>query len=330
MSTLYIDRKGIEVRTDGEALAFYDNQQRVSTIPIAPLERVFIRGDVTLAGSVLGKLGEAGVGVVVLSGRKGRPTMMLGQPHNDASRRVAQYELAQDTDFCVLFTQAVVEAKINAQLELLGELRDRYHAQRYELTVRIRHLIATRSKINTTNQIASLRGLEGNAARDYFAGLKSILADSLGFEGRKRRPPPDPFNAILSLSYTLLHSEAVLSLHGMGFDPFIGFYHCIHFGRESLACDVIEPLRPQIDRFAVRLFKSGVLSASDFSMTKDGCFLGKAGRAKFYVEYENNLHTIRKLLEDTLKALLQAVYKKQEQIQAKYKPQLDAEALEEI
>jgi CRISPR-associated protein Cas1 len=42
---------------------------------------------------------------------------------------------------------------------------------------------------------------------------------------------------MLSLSYTLLHAEAVLALYGAGLDPFVGFYHALDFGRESLACD---------------------------------------------------------------------------------------------
>ncbi|WP_150538604.1 CRISPR-associated endonuclease Cas1 [Actinobacillus vicugnae] len=52
------------------------------------------------------------------------------------------------------------------------------------------------------------------------------------------------FNAMLSLGYTLLHSETVLALYGVGLDPYVGFYHSLDYGRESLACDVMEILRP--------------------------------------------------------------------------------------
>ena len=86
MSSLYVDRRGVTLKADGEALVFYENGQRVGTVPLAPLARVFLRGEVTLTSSLLGKLGERGIGVVVLSGRKALPTMLLGRPHNDAAR----------------------------------------------------------------------------------------------------------------------------------------------------------------------------------------------------------------------------------------------------
>jgi CRISPR/Cas system-associated endonuclease Cas1 len=91
MTSLYVDRRGVTLKADGEALVFYENGERIGTVPLAPLSRVFLRGDVTLSSALLGKLGERGIGVVVLSGRKAVPTMLLGRPHNDAARRVAQY-----------------------------------------------------------------------------------------------------------------------------------------------------------------------------------------------------------------------------------------------
>ena len=89
MTSLYVDRRGVTLKADGEALVFYENGERIGTVPLAPLSRVFMRGDVTLSSALLGKLGERGIGVVVLSGRKAVPTILLGRPHNDAARRVA-------------------------------------------------------------------------------------------------------------------------------------------------------------------------------------------------------------------------------------------------
>jgi CRISPR-associated protein Cas1 len=115
MTSLYVDRRGVTLKADGEALVFYENGERIGTVPLAPLSRVFMRGDVTLSSALLGKLGERGIGVVVLSGRKAVPTMLLGRPHNDAARRVAQYRLSLDADFCLRFSRAIVEAKLRAQ-----------------------------------------------------------------------------------------------------------------------------------------------------------------------------------------------------------------------
>ena len=77
MTSLYVDRRGVELKADGEALVFYENGVRVGTVPLVPLSRVFLRGDVTLSSSLLGKLGARDIGVVVLSGRKAEPTLLL-------------------------------------------------------------------------------------------------------------------------------------------------------------------------------------------------------------------------------------------------------------
>lgn len=90
MSSLFVDRRGVQLELDADALIFRENGERIGTVPVAPLTRVFLRGDVRLSAALLGKLGERGVGVVVLSGRQGKPSLLLARPHNDATRRVEQ------------------------------------------------------------------------------------------------------------------------------------------------------------------------------------------------------------------------------------------------
>ena len=161
--------------------------------------------------------------------------------------------------------------------------------------------------IGQQTSIAALRGLEGQAAAVYFAGLAAHMMPNLGFNGRNRRPPRDPLNVVLSLGYTLLHADTVLALYGAGLDPYVGFYHGLDFGRESLASDVMEPLRPRLDQFAVQLFKSGELRVEDFSTTAQGCLMGKAGRVRFYPLYEAAAEDFRTRLTECIGKLLAAV-----------------------
>ena len=300
MSSLFVDRRGIEIEVEGGALVFREQGERVGTVPIAPLQRVFLRGDVMLKTSVLGKLGEHGIGVVILSGRKAEPTLLMARPHNDAARRVAQYRLSMDSHFCHTFAESVVESKLREQSAFLHELRDAALAERYPLTVRLRNLDNMLARVADAANVAALRGLEGVAAAEYFAGLAEVVPESLHFNGRNRRPPRDPLNAVLSLGYTLLHSEAVTALYGAGLDPFIGFMHALDFGRESLAYDVIEPLRVDVDRFSLGLFKSGELRPEDFSTTESGCLLGKAGRSRYYMAYEALAENLRRKLATSI------------------------------
>lgn len=298
MTSLYVDRRGVELEVDGEALVFRENGSRTGTVPIAPLSRVFLRGDVRLQSSVLGKLGERGIGVIVLSGRKAEPTMLLARPHNDAARRVAQYRLSQDTAFCLEFSRTLVFDKVTAQRTHAARLREHEFGYRYELTLVLRKLDEMLPRIMQMPSIASLRGIEGAASAAHFKGLAAIAPPRLAFSQRNRRPPRDPLNAVLSLGYTLLHTEAVLALYGAGLDPFIGFYHQLDFGRESLACDLVEPLRVEVDNFALQLFRKEILRPEYFSTTASGCLMGKSARPGFYEAWEGFAEGLRKMLSD--------------------------------
>ena len=279
---------------------FYENDARVGTVPLAPLARIFLRGDVTLQSSLLGKLGERGIGVVVLSGRKAEPSLLLGRPHHDAARRIAQYRRSTEDAFCLGFARAVVAAKLRAQAAFLAESREQEPQSRYVLTLCLRRLDSAIAAVDGAHSAASLRGIEGNGAAAYFEGYGDLMPERLHFRTRNRRPPKDPVNAVLSLGYTLLHAEGVLALYGSGLDPFIGFFHALDFGRESLACDIVEPLRVEVDRHVLRLFRRERLRPDDFSTVDGGCFLGKAGRARFYAEWEPVAERLRKLLEQSV------------------------------
>jgi CRISPR-associated protein Cas1 len=231
----------------------------------------------------------------------------LGRPHNDAARRIAQYRLSLDESYCLGFSRAIVSAKLQGQLDFIRERLATDAMHRYPLTTCDKRLTGMIDQIDAQDSIASLRGIEGAAAAAYFEAMAEILPESLHFCGRNRQPPRDPVNAILSLTYTLLHAEAVLSLYGTGLDPFIGFYHALSFGRESLACDLMEALRPQADRFVLALFRQGTLGADDFSKTDGACLLGKAGRSRYYAAYESQAENFRRQLAESSSDIANAV-----------------------
>jgi CRISPR-associated protein Cas1 len=142
----------------------------------------------------------------------------------------------------------------------------------------------------------SLCGIEGAAANAYFSAFTQLFPPSLDFTGRNRRPPRDPVNAALSLAYTMLYCEAVNACHIAGLDPFVGFFHEPAHNRESLAADLIEPLRARVDEWIWRLFAERKLRGDAFSRQEDACLLGKTGRQLFYAEYETFVRPMRRLL----------------------------------
>jgi CRISPR-associated protein Cas1 len=149
----------------------------------------------------------------------------------------------------------------------------------------------------------SLRGREGAAARAYFGGLAGVMPPALGFAGRNRRPPKDPVNVCLSLGYTLLHLQAVQSCMVAGLDPLLGFYHRPAIGRESLASDLIEPLRPAVDDWIWKMLRDRTLREDHFSLDKGACLLGKAGREIYYAAWEKQSTAWRRWLRDRTRRL---------------------------
>ncbi|MCZ7659386.1 MAG: CRISPR-associated endonuclease Cas1 [Xanthobacteraceae bacterium] len=110
-----------------------------------------------------------------------------------------------------------------------------------------------------TPDLHVLRGREGAAARAFFPAYATAFTPALGFAGRNRRPPRDPVNVCLSLGYTLAHAEALRAAARTGLDPQLGVYHDLAPGRDSLACDLAEPVRPLVDGFVQRAFADAIL-----------------------------------------------------------------------
>lgn len=310
MSSLFVDRRDAHMEMEAGALVFRDQRkdgERIGTVPLAPVTRVFLRGNLTLPVSLLGKLGERGIGVVILSGRMGKPCLLLGRPHHDARRRVEQIRMSLDAEFCLRFARRLVEQKLTAQHDWLAELRNQYPQDRRALSHALEQLQTLRQQLEQIHDLEKLRGVEGAATSAYFSGLRPLVPASLGFAQRNRRPPRDPFNALLSLTYTLVHAELVMALHGVGLDPFIGYYHQLSWGRESLACDLMEPLRPLADAFCLQLVRQQILTAEHFSTSSSGCTLGKAGRMRYYSAYEENAPSLRRAIASSVQALYQQI-----------------------
>ena len=299
MGLLLLDRSQLDVRVEGETLALYEAGQRRGTVPVKLIDRCVIHGAQTrLDSGVLMKLAEAGATTVLMSPRSPRRVaIVLGAQHNDAAVRLAQAARVMDDAGCYQWALALVRAKLTRQRRTLQHLQAERPDARKPLFDALQTLDIILNKLNTSSasgaadrlpspSLDSLRGFEGAAARAYFAGLAGVFAPSLNFSGRNRRPPRDPVNVCLSLSYTMLHMQAVQSCITAGLDPLLGFYHRPAFGRESLASDIIEPLRPAVDLWVWEMLRSRDLREDHFTLDRGACLMGKAGRAIFYAAWE--------------------------------------------
>jgi CRISPR-associated protein Cas1 len=123
-------------------------------------------------------------------------------------------------------------------------------------------------------ELDRLRGLEGTGGRAYFEAFGALIRqddDAFRFDGRNRRPPADPVNALLSFVYALIRHDVTSALEATGLDPQVGFLHRDRPGRPGLALDLMEELRtPLADRLVLTLINRRQVAPDGFRRDETG------------------------------------------------------------
>jgi CRISPR-associated protein Cas1 len=220
--------------------------------------------------------------------------MTAGPYHKNIDLRLRQYGGAEDPRRCLTLARGFVSAKIRNCRTML-----RRNAAGLDKSV-LNRLRESAGDADTAETVESLLGVEGYAARVYFGALPKMMRgpgwdNAFSFEGRNRRPPLDPVNAMLSLAYSLLVKDLTVALTAAGFDPYLGFFHKPRYGRPSLALDLMEEFRPIVcDSVVIGVINNGVLTKSDFIESGSGVALKSHARKAFIAAYERRMnHTIR-------------------------------------
>ena len=191
---------------------------------------------------------------------------------------------------CLELARALIVAKIINQRVLL----QRNHSAPAEML--LEDLLHQADAARAAQSLDAIRGHEGQAAAIYFgqfAGMfKSPVAAEFDANGRQRRPPPDPINAVLSFAYTMLTHECVSALRLARLEPTLGAFHTCRPGRPALALDLMEPFRPLIaDSVAVSCFNRGELTEGHFLRTAAGCAMTDSGRRAFFGAWGRRMDT---------------------------------------
>ena len=189
--------------------------------------------------------------------------------------RISQHLAAQDDKCSLSIGQWLLDKKLVAQE---GVVRN----GNSELESICTQIKSCRERLQKADGRNSLMGHEGAAASAYFTAFAKILPEKWNFHGRNRRPPRDPVNALLSLSYVMTGGEVRRAVLQRSLDPALGFLHVPQSGRESLVLDILEPLRPEVDRFVLQLLDSSLNLKHFTTNDQDGCLLNKKGRNIFF------------------------------------------------
>ena len=287
---LYVQEQGarvglragrVEIRKDNEILA--------STRPL-DVSHVSVYGNVTISAPALRAFCEAGIPITHHTYGGWLTGITTGPGHRNAEIRIAQFAVAADRERSLTVAQAIVGGKVRNQRTLLRRnSREKIVDELYQLKKLV-------TKAETATSAEELLGFEGSAARIYFGAFNLMLVapseDGMILNGRNRRPPRDPVNALLSFCYSLLVREAIAAISRVGLDPFVGVFHRPRYGRPALALDLAEEFRSLVaDSVVVAFINNGQSAPSDFIVRGGAYALGQAARRRLIETFERRMAT---------------------------------------
>ncbi len=293
LNTLYVTTQGAYLAREGETVVVRVEKEDRLRVPIHTLGGVVCFGQVGASPALMGLCGERGVNLSFLSEHGRFLARVQGPVSGNVLLRREQYRRADDRPAAAALARSLVVGKvINGRTTLLRAARREPDSPAGQaLAAAARELAGRLRELGDASDLERVRGLEGEAARSYFEVFDHLVRaqkDAFFFRVRSRRPPLDNLNALLSFLYTLLMHDVASALEGVGLDPAVGFLHRDRPGRQSLALDLMEELRPVLaDRLALTLINRQQVQAKGFSASPSGgVFMDDATRKAVLVAYQ--------------------------------------------
>jgi len=291
---LYVQSPRAYVRKVGETLVIEEEKCKVAEARLGETSQLVIFGSSGISTPALQECMRREIPVTFMSYGGWFIGHTVGLGHRNAEIRAHQYRASFDPVICHKLAQSLVAAKIANCRTLLR--RNRKQVDDAATDEVLAGLQSDVKQAMRTNAITSLLGVEGSAASRYFRQFAVMLHKNeeenvvFDFNGRNRRPPRDPLNAMLSFAYAMLVREWTVTLSAVGLDPFRGFYHQPRFGRPALALDMMEPFRPLVaDSVVIMAVNNGELRAGDFIQAAGSCAMSDSGRKRFIACFDRRM-----------------------------------------
>lgn len=293
LNTLYVMTEDSYLSLEGENIVVLKRNQEVARFPLHGFEGIVVFNYRGVSPALLGACAERQINLSFLTPNGKFLARIVGKSNGNVLLRRRQYKLAEGSDEALQICKNMLTGKLyNAKWVLLRATRD--HA----ISVDIEKIKTAAGKLQESiNKVGKaegsdqLRGIEGDAASEYFGSFNEMILnpdESFDFYGRSRRPPMDCTNALLSFAYTLLANNCASALESVGLDAYVGFMHTDRPGRMSLALDLMEELRPVIaDRFVLHCINNRIVNKTMFEQSESGgVLLNEKGRKTFLTTWQ--------------------------------------------
>ena len=268
-NTLYITTQGSYLHKERETLVVEQERKKVAQLPVHSIGHIFCFGNVLVSPFLLGFCGENNVNLAFFTENGRFLGRLQGRQSGNVLLRRAQYRVSEQNP--VPIARNIIAAKIQASKRVL-QRQIRNYGENAAIQSAVDALNISLRQLKGAAELDVVRGIEGDAASRYFAVFGRLIRQKeFSFDGRNRRPPRDPVNALLSLLYSILGKEISGALQSVGLDPQVGFLHADRPGRDSLAQDILEEFRAWwIDRLVLSLVNRKQIQISDFVTEASG------------------------------------------------------------
>jgi CRISPR-associated protein Cas1 len=276
LNTLFVTTDGAYLAKDGEAVAVRIDDEVRLRVPLHHLGGIVCFGNVGCSPWLMGACAEADVAISFLSSNGRFLASVRGFAPGNVLLRREQYRRADDVTATLAIVRNIVAAKIaNSRTVLLRGARDYPQSQGraalQEASARLARCVPQAHQAQSTDVA---RGVEGESANAYFSVFNHLITaqrDAFSLDGRNRRPPLDPVNALLSFLYTVLAHDARSACECAGLDAAVGFLHRDRPGRPGLALDLMEEFRAfLVDRLVLSLINRQQVKATGFRRADSG------------------------------------------------------------
>ena len=299
LNTLFVTSEDIYLSLEGENVLANREKEVIARYPLHTLQTIVSFSYSGASPALMGACAQRGIGLAFCTPRGRFLARVCGESSGNVLLRREQYRIADDSQRSCEIARNMIFGKLsNGASSIQRTLRD--HAPRVadcgleDAARKVKELLPL---VLEVSDLEALRGLEGVGAAAYFGVFDHLLLnrkEDFFFHGRNRRPPLDRVNAMLSFAYSLLAHDCASALESVGLDAYVGFLHRDRPGRESLALDLMEELRPcMADRFVLTLVNNRAVKPEDFQVQDSGAvLLTDEGRKKFLKAWQERKRDI--------------------------------------
>lgn len=286
LNTLFVNQDEAYLALDGGNVVVLRENRELARFPLHNFEQITTFGYTGASPALMRKCAEDNIALTFMTPEGRFQARVIGRMNGNVLLRREQYRRADDEEASLILARSFILGKIyNARWTIERMRRDyamRIDEEKFQNVSAF--LQNSCREVMQTSDLEALRGVEGKAAVSYFSAFDDMILkqkEDFFFTERNRRPPLDNMNCLLSFLYALLMNDVGAAVEGVGLDSYVGFLHRDRPGRQSLALDLMEELRPLADRTAFSMVNTKKINGKDFRLEEGGAvYLTDDGRKK--------------------------------------------------